>query len=212
MVSGKSSYWLRVGSKGSTLGLPSGISSVLRKPAAAGNHGPGGDDAAGLEPGRRGRAGAILAGSQRANAGQERRWPGRISVVLQGQGEELAAVYQRLLRAGISCYSEPQGLELLKYGRIRAVVFEDPDGQPIELVQLPSGNEIPSVREAASAQRPKSVLRVESEALQVFHAYSRDYSPHLLVSAMRARPSGRLDEDLVAVDLDRIGLDRLARG
>ena len=66
----------------------------------------------------------------------------------------MAAVYQRLLQAGISCYSEPQELELSKYGRIRAVVFEDPDGQLIELVQLPSANEIRSVREAASPQRP----------------------------------------------------------
>ena len=70
------------------------------------------------------------------------------------RGEELAAVYQRLLQTGISCYSEPQELELSKYGRIRAVVFEDPDGQLIELVQLPSASEIRSAREAASPQRP----------------------------------------------------------
>jgi hypothetical protein len=43
--------------------------------------------------------------------------------------EELAPVYQRLLERGIVCYSEPQVVELPGFGTMRAVVFEDPDGQ-----------------------------------------------------------------------------------
>ena len=66
--------------------------------------------------------------------------------------EELAAVYQRLLEKGIGCYSEPQVLELPGYGATRAVVFEDPDGQMIELIQLPSADEIQRVREARHAK------------------------------------------------------------
>ncbi len=53
--------------------------------------------------------------------------------------EELAAVYQRLLVPG--------------YGATRAVVFEDPDGQLIELIQLPSMDEIQRAREAQRTER-----------------------------------------------------------
>jgi len=60
--------------------------------------------------------------------------------------EELTAVYDRLREKGIACYSRPQDVDLAKYGKIRAVVFEDPDGQLIELVQLPSRDEIRQVR------------------------------------------------------------------
>jgi len=67
--------------------------------------------------------------------------------------EELSRVYQRLRENGIACYSEPQILELANYGSIRAVVFEDPDGQLIELVQLPSEDEIRRARSASAAER-----------------------------------------------------------
>jgi len=67
--------------------------------------------------------------------------------------EELAAVYQRLLEKGIACYSEPQVLELSGYSATRAVVFEDPDGQMIELIQLPSADEIQRVRAASRVER-----------------------------------------------------------
>lgn len=67
--------------------------------------------------------------------------------------EELDAVYQRLLEKGIACYSEPQDVELPGYGAMRAVIFEDPDGQMIELIQLPSADEIERVRAARRAER-----------------------------------------------------------
>jgi len=69
------------------------------------------------------------------------------------RGEELAAVYQRLLEQGIVCYSEPQVVELPKFGAMRAVIFEDPDGQMIELIQLPSADEIQRVRAASRTER-----------------------------------------------------------
>ena len=71
------------------------------------------------------------------------------------RGEDLSAVYQRLLEQGIVCYSEPQAVELQKFGTMQAVVFEDPDGQMIELVQLPSADEIQRVRAAARAEQPQ---------------------------------------------------------
>jgi catechol 2,3-dioxygenase-like lactoylglutathione lyase family enzyme len=67
--------------------------------------------------------------------------------------EELADVYQRLLEKGIACYSEPQVLELPGYGATRAVVFEDPDGQLIELIQVPSAEEIQRAREGHHAKK-----------------------------------------------------------
>jgi catechol 2,3-dioxygenase-like lactoylglutathione lyase family enzyme len=73
------------------------------------------------------------------------------------RGEELADVYQRLLAKGIACYSEPQVIELEGYGAIRAVIFEDPDGQLIELVQLPSADEIQPRRAASRAAGPQPV-------------------------------------------------------
>jgi lactoylglutathione lyase len=72
------------------------------------------------------------------------------------RGEELDAVYQRLLEKGIGCYSEPQALELPGYGVTRAVVFEDPDGQLIELIQLPSADEIQRAREAHHAKEKEA--------------------------------------------------------
>jgi hypothetical protein len=71
------------------------------------------------------------------------------------RGEEMDTVYQRLLEQGIKCYSEPQVVELPKYGAMRAVIFEDPDGQMIELVQLPAPDEIQRVRAASRAESPK---------------------------------------------------------
>jgi catechol 2,3-dioxygenase-like lactoylglutathione lyase family enzyme len=69
--------------------------------------------------------------------------------------EEMADVYQRLLKQGIVCYSEPQEVELPKFGTMQAVIFEDPDGQMIELVQLPSAEEIGRVRAGFRGERPQ---------------------------------------------------------
>jgi hypothetical protein len=38
---------------------------------------------------------------------------------------------------------------------VQAVVFEDPDGVMIELIQLPSADEIRRVREASRVERPQ---------------------------------------------------------
>ena len=64
------------------------------------------------------------------------------------KNEELDAVYQRILQKGIACYSEPQVVELPGYGSMRAIIFEDPDGQMIELVQLPPAEAIKRTRAA----------------------------------------------------------------
>lgn len=78
---------------------------------------------------------------------------GTFLLSFQVKDEELDAVYQRLLKKGIACYSEPQVLDLPGFGATRAVVFEDPDGQMIELIQLPSAEEIQRAREAHRAEK-----------------------------------------------------------
>jgi catechol 2,3-dioxygenase-like lactoylglutathione lyase family enzyme len=70
------------------------------------------------------------------------------------KGEELTDVYQRILQKGITCYSEPQVVELPGFGTMKAIIFEDPDGQMIELIQLPSEEEIRRVR--AERKQPVS--------------------------------------------------------
>jgi hypothetical protein len=73
------------------------------------------------------------------------------------RGEDLTAVYERLRAKGLACYSEPQVVELHGYGAMRAIILGDPDGQMIELVQLPSVAEIQRVRAASRAERSKPV-------------------------------------------------------
>lgn len=79
--------------------------------------------------------------------------PGVFLLSFEVKGEELAAVYERLQNKGIQGYAEPQVLSLEGYGSIRAIVFEDPDGVMIELIQLPSTDEIRHVREAYRVER-----------------------------------------------------------
>jgi hypothetical protein len=69
------------------------------------------------------------------------------------KGEDLDTAYQRLVQKGITCYSAPQVVELPGYGGTRAVVFEDPDGQMIELIQPPSAEEIRRARDVRKAQQ-----------------------------------------------------------
>lgn len=79
--------------------------------------------------------------------------PGVFLLSFEVKGEDLDAVYQQLQERGIACYSEPQSLGLKGFGAIRALIFEDPDGVMIELIQLPSAEEIRRTRDASRAQR-----------------------------------------------------------
>lgn len=77
--------------------------------------------------------------------------PGIFLLSFEVTGETLQAVYQRLQARGIACYAEPMDLELEGYGVIQAVIFEDPDGNMIELIQLPPREAIRAHRTARSA-------------------------------------------------------------
>lgn len=61
----------------------------------------------------------------------------------------LATLLHELWRAGAQACK----VELPGYGAMRAVIFEDPDGQLIELIQLPSADEIQRVRAARRTEQ-----------------------------------------------------------
>lgn len=72
--------------------------------------------------------------------------PGIFLLSFEVTGETLDAAYQRLQARGIACHAAPLDLELKGYGIIKAVIFEDPDGNMIELIELPSRAEIRAYR------------------------------------------------------------------
>lgn len=59
-------------------------------------------------------------------------------------GEEIQATKARLDALGVRTLGEPSTMEIPKYGDIKIILLEDPDGIMIELMQLPSAD---SVRE-----------------------------------------------------------------
>jgi lactoylglutathione lyase len=68
--------------------------------------------------------------------------PGVFLLSFEVRDEELDTVYRRLQEKGIRCYAEPQVLSLKGYGSVHALIFEDPDGVMIELIQLPSAEDV----------------------------------------------------------------------
>jgi catechol 2,3-dioxygenase-like lactoylglutathione lyase family enzyme len=52
-------------------------------------------------------------------------------------GEELGAIHRRLEARGVRCHGAPEEVDIAGYGRIRSLVFRDPDGVMLELVSLP---------------------------------------------------------------------------
>jgi len=63
--------------------------------------------------------------------------PGVFLLSFAVAGEQIEAAKARLEALGVQCYGEPVSIPIPKYGDIRAIIFEDPDGIMIELVQLP---------------------------------------------------------------------------
>ena len=73
--------------------------------------------------------------------------PGVFLLSFEVLGEELEAACARLRAKGIQFYLEkPTILGIKGYGDIHAVIFEDPDGIMIELIQLPSIDQIKANR------------------------------------------------------------------
>lgn len=77
--------------------------------------------------------------------------PGVFLLSFEVTGEQLIDTHKRLSAEGIEFYEEPLDLELKGYGNIKAIIFEDPDGTMIELIQLPSLQEVKDYRAGNSA-------------------------------------------------------------
>lgn len=63
--------------------------------------------------------------------------PGFLLMSFELFDEDLEDVFMRLKEKGVPVYSKPQILEFQGVGRIKAIVLQDPDGNMIELIQLP---------------------------------------------------------------------------
>jgi catechol 2,3-dioxygenase-like lactoylglutathione lyase family enzyme len=74
--------------------------------------------------------------------------PGVFLLAFEVTQETLVEVHERLLDHGVEFWSDIQTMGIEGYGEIHAVVFEDPDGVMIELLQLPSREEIRAARRA----------------------------------------------------------------
>lgn len=72
--------------------------------------------------------------------------PGVFLLSFEVSGETLQSTYERLQSEGIACYAEPLDLPLKGYGTVKAIIFEDPDGVMIELMQLPTQQEVKAYR------------------------------------------------------------------
>jgi catechol 2,3-dioxygenase-like lactoylglutathione lyase family enzyme len=72
--------------------------------------------------------------------------PGVFLLSFEVTGEQLEDTHRRLSSEGIEFYAEPQILELKGYGKIKAIIFEDPDGTMIELIELPAPEEVKAYR------------------------------------------------------------------
>ena len=75
--------------------------------------------------------------------------PGMFLLSFSVSGEVVDDTKTRLesLGLGVQCYGAPTAIELPEYGNIRVIIFEDPDGIMIELVQLPTADEVRAFRD-----------------------------------------------------------------
>lgn len=77
--------------------------------------------------------------------------PGVFLLSFAVSGEVIEDTKTRLERMGVRCYGEPSSLEIPEYGETRVIIFEDPDGVMIELMQLPTAEEVRAYRARAHA-------------------------------------------------------------
>ena len=72
--------------------------------------------------------------------------PGVFLISFEVSKEELAEIWARGCAAGAPQYAKPSTALLENYGEITVAIFEDPDGVLVELVALPSQDEIREFR------------------------------------------------------------------
>jgi catechol 2,3-dioxygenase-like lactoylglutathione lyase family enzyme len=73
-------------------------------------------------------------------------------------GDRIDALYQRLTAMGFECYSAPVTTTVVNYGPVTLFVCEDPDGNQVELMSLPTAEQVREHR-AAAGVNPKTGTR-----------------------------------------------------
>jgi catechol 2,3-dioxygenase-like lactoylglutathione lyase family enzyme len=76
-------------------------------------------------------------------------------VSFEVKGEPLADVVKRLREMGVKFFSDVEEIDLEGYAPMKAVIFEDPDGNLLELVQLPTKEEYLRLKQEREAQAAK---------------------------------------------------------
>ena len=79
--------------------------------------------------------------------------PGVFSLSFPVERNEIHAVYERLVAMGVECYTPPGTSVLDNYGPITMFMCEDPDGMQVELISLPSDDEVRAFRRASRGTR-----------------------------------------------------------
>lgn len=77
--------------------------------------------------------------------------PGVFLLSFAVNDEVIEATQARLEALGVQFYNDPMTVEIPKFGDMRALIFEDPDGVMIELMQLPAAEQVRATRKAAKA-------------------------------------------------------------
>ncbi|MGX4695418.1 VOC family protein [Streptomyces sp. JNUCC 63] len=67
---------------------------------------------------------------------------------------EVHEVYQRLQDMGVHCYTEPTTNTLTNYGPVTLFFCEDPDGNQVEVIALPTQEEVRAFRAATMKPDP----------------------------------------------------------
>lgn len=70
---------------------------------------------------------------------------------------EIHEVYDRLQAMNVTCYTEPTTNTLTNYGDVTLFFCEDPDGNQVEVIALPSYEEVKAFRAATMAADPAAV-------------------------------------------------------
>lgn len=77
--------------------------------------------------------------------------PGIFLLSFAVSGEVIEDTRTRLEGLGVKCYGAPSTMEIPEYGDVRVILFEDPDGIMIELMQLPTAEDVRAHRKKAHA-------------------------------------------------------------
>lgn len=82
--------------------------------------------------------------------------PGATMIAIELENETVEDVLARLAEMGTQPWSDVTQIDLEGYPPFRCAIIEDPDGFLIELVQLPSPEEVKAFRARYKARQPES--------------------------------------------------------